>query len=109
MAGRRPRVSQPGRRLQTPAKHAPPVRDFRLESHPSRSMISAYGDGGRPHAQTRQPQLGASHSARSPLATEFELRARHLQLTPEMYASSRELRTWCERNRNRVYIPEWLL
>jgi hypothetical protein len=26
-----------------------------------------------------------------------------------MYASSRELRTWCDRNRNRVYIPEWLL
>lgn len=22
---------------------------------------------------------------------------------------SRELRIWCERNRNRVYIPEWLL
>jgi hypothetical protein len=26
-----------------------------------------------------------------------------------MYASSRELRLWCERNRNRVYVPEWLL
>lgn len=43
------------------------------------------------------------------LATEFELRARHLQLTRRMYTSSRELRGWCERNRNRVYIPEWLL
>jgi len=43
------------------------------------------------------------------LATEFELRVKHLQLTPEMYASSRELHAWCERNRNRVYIPEWLL
>jgi hypothetical protein len=26
-----------------------------------------------------------------------------------MYASSRELRLWCERNRNLVYVPEWLL
>ena len=43
------------------------------------------------------------------LATEFEKRARQLHLTPERYASSRELRTWCELNRNRVYIPEWLL
>jgi len=32
-----------------------------------------------------------------------------LELTPEMYAASPELRHWCERNRNRVYIPEWLL
>jgi hypothetical protein len=43
------------------------------------------------------------------LATEFELRVGHLQLTPEMYAASPELRIWCERNKNRVYIPEWLL
>ena len=43
------------------------------------------------------------------LATEFELRARQLQLTAEMYTSSRELRAWCERNRNRCYVPEWLL
>ena len=43
------------------------------------------------------------------LSTEFELRVRQLQLTAEMYTSSIELRTWCERNRNRLYIPEWLL
>ncbi len=43
------------------------------------------------------------------LATEFELRAKHLHLMPEIYASSRELRLWCEVNKNRVYIPEWLL
>jgi hypothetical protein len=43
------------------------------------------------------------------LATEFELRVRHLKLTPEMYTSSRELHAWCEQNRNRVYVPEWLL
>jgi hypothetical protein len=43
------------------------------------------------------------------LATEFELRVRRLQLTPEMYTSSVELRLWCQQNRNRIYIPEWLL
>jgi hypothetical protein len=26
-----------------------------------------------------------------------------------MYASSIELRNWCEHNRNRYYVPEWLL
>ncbi len=43
------------------------------------------------------------------LPTEFELRVRQLHLTAGMYASSRELRAWCERNRNRCYVPEWLL
>jgi hypothetical protein len=42
-------------------------------------------------------------------ATEFELQVRQLQLTARMYTSSAELHTWCERNRNRFYIPEWLL
>jgi hypothetical protein len=41
--------------------------------------------------------------------SEFEIRVKELELTPEMYAASRELKHWCERNRNRVYIPEWLL
>jgi hypothetical protein len=48
-------------------------------------------------------------SSSSALATEFELRVRQLQLTPEMYTSSAELWTWCQQNKNRVYIPEWLL
>ena len=43
------------------------------------------------------------------IATEFELRVKHLHLKPEMYASSRELREWCRQNRNRIYVPEWLL
>ena len=43
------------------------------------------------------------------LATEFEMQVRQLQLTAGMYRSSDELRTWCERNRNRCYVPEWLL
>jgi hypothetical protein len=45
----------------------------------------------------------------SVLCTEFEMQVRGLRLTVETYAFSAELRTWCERNRNRFYIPEWLL
>jgi hypothetical protein len=43
------------------------------------------------------------------LPTEFELQVKKLRLVPETYVYSRELRAWCERNRNRYYIPEWLL
>jgi hypothetical protein len=43
------------------------------------------------------------------LATEFELQVRKLQLTPETYVLSAELCRWCEENRNRFYVPEWLL
>lgn len=32
-----------------------------------------------------------------------------LRLAPEAYVHSGELRIWCEQNRNRCYIPEWLL
>ncbi len=55
------------------------------------------------------PNWGSPRLPRPALATEFELRAKQLQLTPEMYTSSRELHSWCERNKNRIYIPEWLL
>jgi hypothetical protein len=41
--------------------------------------------------------------------TEFEMQVRELELTPETYTSSVELRRWCERNKNDHYIPEWLL
>jgi len=43
------------------------------------------------------------------LVTEFELQVRQLQLTARMYSSSPELRAWCEQNRSRCYVPEWLL
>ncbi len=63
-------------------------------------------------AHTRKrgnPNWGRPMPPAPVLATEFEVRVRHLYLTPEMYTSSGELRTWCQQNRNRVYIPEWLL
>ncbi len=43
------------------------------------------------------------------LPTEFDLLVKHLELTAEMYASSAALRAWCKQNKDRVYIPEWLL
>ena len=55
------------------------------------------------------PNWGKPFQAGPVLATEFEIQVRHLRLTAETYASSAELRCWCERNRNRCYIPEWLL
>ena len=42
-------------------------------------------------------------------ATEFELQARRLGLSEDTYASSDQLRRWCEHNRDRCYVPEWLL
>jgi len=30
-------------------------------------------------------------------------------LTKHDYVASLELKRWCERNRNRFYVPEWLL
>lgn len=41
--------------------------------------------------------------------TEFENVVKRLKLTSEMYAASPELRRWCHLNRNRCYVPEWLL
>jgi len=43
------------------------------------------------------------------VATAFELRVKQLGLTAEKYTSSAALRAWCEQNKNRVFIPEWLL
>ena len=41
--------------------------------------------------------------------TEFEAQVRRLGLDEHTCAASRELRLWCERNKDRCYIPEWLL
>jgi hypothetical protein len=43
------------------------------------------------------------------LPTEFEMQVKRIGLTKSEYIASTELKHWCERNRNRVYVPEWLL
>ena len=55
------------------------------------------------------PNWGKPIAASPALATQFEMHVRHLRLPPEMYVHSAELRSWCQQNRNRCYIPEWLL
>jgi len=55
------------------------------------------------------PNWGRPMQPSSILFTEFEMQARHLHLTPDQYVASAELRSWCEKNRNHSYIPEWLL
>ena len=43
------------------------------------------------------------------LLTEFEIEVACLRLKRPEYVASMPLKRWCYRNRNRVYIPEWLL
>jgi len=62
-----------------------------------------------PSRRRGNPNWGHPIRVGPALATEFELRVNQLQLTAEMYTSSADLRAWCERNRNRCYVPEWLL
>ena len=40
---------------------------------------------------------------------EFETFAKQLGLNEQNYADSPELRAWCKENRNRCYVPQWLL
>ena len=55
------------------------------------------------------PNWGKSGPHPPATATEFEMQVRQLGLTKQTCADSTELRRWCERNRNRCYVPEWLL
>jgi hypothetical protein len=61
------------------------------------------------HRKRGNPNWGRPIRPAPALATEFELQVRQLRLTRQTYTCSVELRRWCERNRNRYYIPEWLL
>ena len=43
------------------------------------------------------------------LSTEFEMQVKRMGLIQSQFFASAELKRWCDVNRNRVYIPEWLL
>jgi hypothetical protein len=43
------------------------------------------------------------------LPTAFEEQVRKLGLNEQTCATSEALQRWCELNKNRCYIPEWLL
>jgi hypothetical protein len=55
------------------------------------------------------PNWGRPPQPLPALLTQFEVEVERLGLTPGEYVHSAQLRRWCERNRNRVYVPEWLL
>jgi len=43
------------------------------------------------------------------ILTVFEMQVERLGLSRAQYGASPQLKSWCDRNRNRVYVPEWLL
>ena len=43
------------------------------------------------------------------VSTAFEEQVEKLGLNEQTCVASEELRRWCERNKDRCYIPEWLL
>ena len=55
------------------------------------------------------PDWGKFPRAIPALQTEFEKQVARLGLAKSEYMYSAELKHWCDRNRNRVYVPEWLL
>jgi hypothetical protein len=59
--------------------------------------------------QRGNPNWGRAMPFAPAIPTEFELKVKYLRLTPQMYVSSLELKRWCASNRNRCYVPEWLL
>lgn len=60
-------------------------------------------------AKQGNPQWGKPLRPVPVLPTEFEVQVRRLRLAERDYVASGELRHWCDRNRNRVYVPEWLI
>ena len=55
------------------------------------------------------PNWGKPLPALPVILTEFETQVKRLGLSRAQYVASEPLRRWCERNRNRCYVPEWLL
>ena len=55
------------------------------------------------------PQWGKPLQPLPALPTAFAAEVARLGLERSEYSASLELKRWCNRNRNRVYVPEWLL
>ena len=55
------------------------------------------------------PNWGKPFPALPVLLTQFEMQVERLGLAKAQYVASPQLKHWCERNRNRCYVPEWLL
>jgi hypothetical protein len=61
------------------------------------------------HRRRGNPDWGKFIQPIPAVATQFELQVKQLGLTKQTYTTSARLRAWCEDNKNRYYIPEWLL
>ena len=59
--------------------------------------------------QRGNPNWGKPLASIPALPTEFEMEVKRLGLSKSDYVASVALKRWCNRNRNRVYVPEWLL
>ena len=57
----------------------------------------------------RNPNWGKPIRHAPYVATAFEEQVQQLSLNEQTCATSEELRQWCEHNKDRCYIPEWLL
>jgi hypothetical protein len=55
------------------------------------------------------PKLALPIPPTPALLTEFEVQVERLGLSKAEYVNSAKLRDWCRQNRNRCYVPEWLL
>lgn len=66
------------------------------EVMPRNSKSSNWASGRPPEKRPAEP-------------TGFEEQVQKLGLNEETCEASRELKQWCERNKDRCYIPEWLL
>jgi hypothetical protein len=55
------------------------------------------------------PNWGKPMQAAPSVPTEFEDQIERLGLNEQTCAESTTLRRWCERNKDRCFIPEWLL
>ena len=57
------------------------------------------------------PNWGGGRPAQilSWIPTAFEEQVQKLGLNEQTCATSEKLKQWCERNKDRCYIPEWLL
>jgi hypothetical protein len=60
-------------------------------------------------SRTQKSQLVQTFSTSSDSADGFEMEVERLGLRVRDYGSSVEMRDWCSLNRNRCYVPEWLL
>src|ERR1051325_10520112 len=54
------------------------------------------------------PNWGKPPQWLPPLPTEFEALVKKAGLSTAQYVASTALRRWCDHNRSRCYVPEWL-